>query len=151
MLINPVVLVIFIAQQCFIYIIGLGLGDCKDVTVKGLEIVKKCDRVYLESYTSILTCGTEALEKFYNRKLIVADRELVEQGADEILEGSQENDIALLVVGDPFGATTHTDLILRATEKNIAVQVVYNASILNAVGCCSLQLYSFGETVSVPY
>lgn len=43
------------------YIIGLGLGDYKDVTVKGLEIVQNCSRVYLESYTSILTCGTEAL------------------------------------------------------------------------------------------
>lgn len=46
------------------YIIGLGLGDCKDITVKGLEIVKKCERVYLEAYTSILTCGTEALVSF---------------------------------------------------------------------------------------
>lgn len=133
------------------YIIGLGLGDCKDITVKGLEIVQKCDRVYLEAYTSILTCGTDALENFYNRKLIVADRDLVEQGADEILEGSKESDIALLVVGDPFGATTHTDLVLRAKEKNIGVQVIHNASILNAVGCCGLQLYSFGETVSIPY
>lgn len=43
------------------YIIGLGLGDPKDVTVKGLEIIKACDRVYLESYTSILTCGQVAL------------------------------------------------------------------------------------------
>lgn len=43
------------------YIIGLGLGDPKDVTVKGLEIIKKCERVYLESYTSILTCGQTAL------------------------------------------------------------------------------------------
>lgn len=43
------------------YIIGLGLGDSKDITVKGLEIVKRCERVYLEAYTSILTCGAEAL------------------------------------------------------------------------------------------
>lgn len=43
------------------YIIGLGLGDAKDITVKGFEIVQKCDRIYLESYTSILTCGKEAL------------------------------------------------------------------------------------------
>lgn len=43
------------------YIIGLGLGDAKDVTVKGLEIIRMCDRVYLESYTSILTCGQQAL------------------------------------------------------------------------------------------
>lgn len=67
------------------------------------------------------------------------------------MEGSQNKDVALLVVGDPFGATTHTDLVLRAREKGINVQVVHNASILNAVGCCGLQLYSFGETVSIPY
>lgn len=43
------------------YLIGLGLGDPKDITVKGLEIVKKCSRVYLEAYTSILGCGQEKL------------------------------------------------------------------------------------------
>lgn len=43
------------------YIIGLGLGDPKDITVKGLEIIQTCERIYLESYTSILTCGQEEL------------------------------------------------------------------------------------------
>ena len=28
-----------------LYLIGLGLGDIKDITVKGLEIVKQCDKV----------------------------------------------------------------------------------------------------------
>lgn len=50
-----------------------------------------------------------------------------------------------------FTATTHTDLILRAKEKNIKVKIVHNTSIMNAVGCCGLQLYHFGETVSIPY
>lgn len=59
--------------------------------------------------------------------------------------------MALLVVGDPFGATTHTDLILRAREKNISYKIVHNASIINAIGCCGLQLYNFGVTVSIPY
>lgn len=90
-------------------------------------------------------------EEFYGRSLIVADRDLVEQGADEILQGAKCADVALLVVGDPFGATTHTDLALRAEEQGIEVKVVHNASILNAVGCCGLQLYTFGETVSIPY
>jgi hypothetical protein len=44
-----------------LYVIGLGLGDVKDITVKGLEIVKRCDFVYLESYTSILTCGKDEM------------------------------------------------------------------------------------------
>lgn len=133
------------------YLIGLGLGDPKDVTVKGLEIIKKCERVYLEAYTSILSCGKEALEEFYGRELIIADRELVEQGADDILAHADTEDIAMLVVGDPFGATTHTDLILRAKNSGIKFDVIHNASIMNAVGCCGLQLYSFGETVSIPY
>ncbi|MBZ3877909.1 Diphthine methyl ester synthase [Sciurus carolinensis] len=44
-----------------LYLIGLGLGDAKDITVKGLEIVRRCSRVYLEAYTSVLTVGKEAL------------------------------------------------------------------------------------------
>nr|CAG4641094.1 EOG090X0AVB [Eulimnadia texana] len=134
-----------------LYLIGLGLGDVKDITVKGLEIVRKAQKVYLESYTSILTVGKEALEEFYGREVIVADRDLVEQGADEIVNSAKDEDVAFLVVGDPLGATTHTDLILRAKEAGVSFQVVHNASILNAAGCCGLQLYSFGETVSIPF
>lgn len=37
-----------------LYLIGLGLADETDVTVKGLELIKKAERVYLEAYTSIL-------------------------------------------------------------------------------------------------
>lgn len=44
-----------------LYLIGLGLGDAKDITVRGLDIVKKAEKVYLEAYTSILTVGKEAL------------------------------------------------------------------------------------------
>ena len=35
-------------------LVGLGLADETDVTVKGLELIKKAERVYLEAYTSIL-------------------------------------------------------------------------------------------------
>ena len=37
-----------------LYVVGLGLGDETDISVKGLEIVKKAARVYLEAYTSVL-------------------------------------------------------------------------------------------------
>jgi diphthine methyl ester synthase len=81
----------------------------------------------------------------------LADRDMCECGASEILNGSLDEDVALLVVGDPLSATTHTDILLRAHELNIPYQVIQNASITNAVGCCGLQLYRFGETVSIPY
>jgi len=133
------------------YLVGLGLGDCKDITVRGLEVVRSCSRVYLEAYTSILTVGKEALEEFYGRSVVLADRDMVEQQSDELFEGAAEVDVAFLVVGDPFGATTHTDLVLRATQKGIPFKVIHNASIMNAVGCCGLQLYNFGETVSIVF
>jgi diphthamide biosynthesis methyltransferase len=44
-----------------LYLIGLGLADETDITVKGLEIVKKAERVYLEAYTSILLVGKTKL------------------------------------------------------------------------------------------
>ena len=73
-----------------LYFIGLGLGDAKDITVKGLEVVKSAKKVFLEHYTSILSCGKTDLEEFYGRNdLILADRDLVESGADEILEDAK--------------------------------------------------------------
>ena len=82
-------------------------------------------------------------ERFYERNLTIADREFVEQGANEILQGADVADVAFLVVGDPFGATTHTDLILRAKEKGITCKIIHNASIMNAIGCCGLQVYMY--------
>lgn len=137
------------------HFVSLGLGDEKDITVRGLEIVKSCARVYLEAYTAILCTGVEGgverLEAFYGRPVILADRRMVEQRSDEILANADVEDVALLVVGDAFAATTHHDFYLRACEKGIKVNIVHNASIMNAVACCGLQLYMFGQTISIPY
>ena len=76
---------------------------------------------------------------------------MVESASDEILDGADKLNIAFLVVGDPFGATTHTDLVLRARELSIPMQSIPNASILNAVGATGLQLYNFGQTVSMVF
>lgn len=41
-------------NKMVLFLIGLGLGDEKDITVRGLEIVKSCSKLFLEAYTSIL-------------------------------------------------------------------------------------------------
>jgi diphthine synthase len=135
-----------------LYIIGLGLSDLEDITVKGLKAVQSSDKVYLEHYTSILKEDVNyksELEAFYKKQIILADRTMVEQNSDEIIENAKEQIVSFLVVGDPFGATTHTDLVLRAIQKGIKYKIIHNVSIMNAVGCCGLQLYSFGETISI--
>ncbi|GAA5888570.1 hypothetical protein JCM16303_000875 [Sporobolomyces ruberrimus] len=134
-----------------LYLVGLGLSDEKDVTVRGLEAIKGSERVYLEAYTSILGVGKERLESFYGKEIIVADRDMVETESDEILRDAQSLDVAFLVVGDPFGATTHADLLLRADALEIPYTVIHNASVMNACGAVGLALYNYGQTVSIPY
>ncbi|MFH1455642.1 MAG: diphthine synthase [archaeon] len=133
-----------------LYLIGLGLNDQKDITLNGLELVKKADFVYLENYTSKLTCELKALEDLYNKPIILANRELVESGT-ELLEKAKTQNVALLIIGDVFGATTHIDIMLRAKELDIPIEIIHNASILTAVGMTGLSLYKFGKTTSVPF
>ncbi|XP_023878413.2 probable diphthine methyl ester synthase [Quercus suber] len=139
-----------------LFIVGLGLGDEKDITLRGLEAVKKCEKVYIEAYTSLLSFGLSSdglstLEKLYGKSITLADREIVEEKADGILSEARESDVAFLVVGDPFGATTHSDLVVRAKKMGLEVKVVHNASVMNAIGVCGLQLYRYGETISIPF
>ena len=44
-----------------LYLVGLGLANETDVTVRGLALIKKAERVYLEAYTSILLVETAKL------------------------------------------------------------------------------------------
>ena len=129
-------------------LIGVGLGDEKDITVKGLEAVKAADIVFLEAYTSyLINSSAEKLSEFYGKPVTVADREAVESGS--VLDDAKEKSVVLLVVGDVFGATTHSDLMVRCHEAKIKTVVIHNASIINAVGCCGLQLYRFGQVLSL--
>ena len=107
-----------------LYLIGIGLADEKDITVKGLDIVKNCDLVYLENYTSLLQCTVADLEQFYGKKIILADREKTEQGDQKIIEEAKDKDVAFLVIGDPFSATTHIDLYKLAQENEVEVKVI---------------------------
>jgi diphthine synthase len=131
--------------------IGLGLNDSKDITLKGLQIIKRSNKVYLEIYTSILHSSKEDLEELYGREVVLADRDAVEKEGDRIVDEAASEDVAFLVAGDPFSATTHADLFLRATKKGVKVEVVHNASVLTAVGVVGLELYKYGRTASVVF
>ncbi|XP_055344542.1 diphthine methyl ester synthase-like [Paramacrobiotus metropolitanus] len=137
-----------------LYLIGLGLGDVEDIGVRGLRIARQAVRVYFEMYTAILDGpdnGIPALEKLLERSVIPADRETLEEKADDILDGADKDDVVVLVVGDPMAATTHSDLILRAKTKNIPVKIIHNSSIISAVGATGLQVYRFGIVVSIVF
>jgi diphthine synthase len=134
-----------------LYMIGIGLWDEKDITLKGLEAISRCDKVFLENYTSRLGITVDKLEKLYKKKIILANREMVEKHNYEILEPAKQGCVSFLVIGDVFSATTHTDLYMTAKKEGINVIVINNASILNAVGIIGLELYKYGKTTSIPF
>lgn len=130
-------------------LIGLGLNS-KSISVEALDLVKSADFVYLESYTSAFDKSVSELEAFYGRKIIVATRDLTEK-EDEIVNNAKSGVVCFLVIGDVFGATTHTDLFIRAKKEGVGVKVYHNASILTAVGITGLELYKFGKTTSIVF
>jgi len=103
-----------------LHLVGVGLGDEQDITLKGLNALKRCSKIYLEAYTSVLTVPKEQLEEAWGVVIEIADRQLCEEGCEEaILQRAMTEEVALLVVGDPFGATTRSDLLHRAREMAV--------------------------------
>lgn len=56
-----------------LYLVGLGLADERDITVKGLEIVKRAERVYLEAYTAILLVDHARLVRLFHGHSFTSD------------------------------------------------------------------------------
>lgn len=132
-----------------LYLIGLGLVDEKDLTLRGVEAAKKADTVYAELYTSAIKVDMKNLEKILGKKVTVLSRKEVEE-QDVILKEARKQNIAFFVPGDPLIATTHSDLVLRAKKQGIKVEVVHSSSIYSAIAETGLFIYKFGQTVSLP-
>jgi diphthine synthase len=138
-----------IYDKKMLHLIGLGLNDERDLSLKALEILKKSDMVYFESYTSRFNGSLENLKTLTGKDVILLKRkDLEEHPEDNVLRGGE---VSLLVMGDPLVATTHSDIVLRAEKLGIKVGVIHSASIYSAIGESGLQLYMFGKTVTIAY
>ncbi len=133
-------------------IIGLGLRGSKSITMEALDVIRSCDIIYFESYTSISPDSTlDELKKLFKKEIREADRELVESETRIIAESSKHK-VALLVTGDPLTATTHNQLRFDALEKGVEVKVYENSSIVSVLpGFLGLMHYRFGPPVSIPF
>ncbi|HKM42179.1 MAG TPA: diphthine synthase [Methanocorpusculum sp.] len=133
--------------------IGLGLFDEYDVSIRGMNTIKSADTVFLEMYTSMLTGSSiERLEEFYGKKITPLYRDDVEIHADKILDAAKSGNAVFLTAGDSMVATTHSDLRIRAADRNIPTKIIHGSSITTAVcGLSGLQNYRFGKSVSVPF
>ena len=132
-----------------LYLIGLGLGP-GGISVHGLKTLKKCDKVYLEQYTSIPQSDLSKLKSETKKEIIPLHRETVEE-TDLLLRESKNLSVAFLIPGDPLVATTHSSLLLEARKSKIPTTVIHSSSIYSAVSETGLQLYKFGKTTTIPF
>jgi len=132
--------------------VGLGLTDERGVSERARAVLAASDVVFAEEYTAVAPPGTvERLGRLVGKEIVRLDRPLLESEAP-ILEALRTHArVALVVVGDPFAATTHVALRLAAEKAGHTWSYCPNASILTAAaGMLGLMHYRFGRTVSLP-
>ena len=130
-----------------LYLIGLGL-NAKGISVEGMEIAKRCKRVYIETYTVNYPYPFTSIEHVLGKDVEPLNREKVE--GLEFLEHARKSDVALLVYGSPLMATTHITIIDEAEKSDIKVEVIHAGSVFDSVSETGLQLYKFGKVASMP-
>lgn len=134
-----------------LHLIGIGVRK-EHINPEMLEAIKKSDKVYLEYYTSFYETDFEELSKYLGKEVIICDREVIESKIEEtMINPAKDNDISLLVLGDPLIATTHTDLLLRCKELKVQTKIYNNVSIGNFITRTGLQFYKFGKITSIPF
>ena len=132
--------------------VGLGLCGADGMTVKALNALKECDKIYAEFYTSHLI-GTDVseVEKMIGKKIKVLYRMQVEEGED-IIKDAKTMRVGFVTAGDTMSATTHVDLMLQAKEEGIPTKLYNGVSIFSACPTAlGLQPYKFGSTVTLPF
>ena len=130
-----------------LYLIGLGLNE-NGISSEGIEVVKKCDKIYLENYTVDFPYSEKDLEKVIKKKIISLNRDEVE--SDRVVKEAKKENVALLIYGSPLTATTHISIIQEAQKQKVICQVIYGASIFDAIAETGLQIYKFGKIASIP-
>lgn len=134
------------------YLVGLGLFDIKDISLKGLDCLKNVDVVYSEFFTSrLFGSSLKEIEDLIGKEIIVLSRSEVEEETKFLNEAKDKN-VALVTGGDPLIATTHADFIVECSKKGISYEVIHGSSILSSAPAISgLQGYKFGKVTTIPF
>ncbi len=141
-----------------LYLIGVGVDEFNSIGLGSLEILKHIDLVYIERFTGFLS------EDFVNKindyinnnsksqkkvEIKIIKRWFIEDGR-EILENSLNQNICILIYGDPLLATTYNELLVRARKKSIEYKIIHSSSgISSLVGESGLHPYKFGKMVTM--
>lgn len=133
-----------------LWFVGAGINGYKGLSLAALDVLKKCNIVYVERFTSALSdSDMEGLNSLLGKEVKPVQRWFVEDGR-EILEAARSQDIALVTYGDPLIATTHGELRARAARNAVKTSVLHSASgIASLIGETGLHHYKFGRMVTM--
>ena len=133
-----------------LWFVGLGIGGPDAISEKSRKIISESDIVYFEQFTSPMSEDqTKFLQQLAKGQFRLAPRWLVEDGK-EILEVAKTNTVALLSYGDPYIATTHIELRVRAIQDGTKTDTIHASSaITSLIGECGLHFYKVGKTVTI--
>lgn len=134
------------------YLVGLGLFDEKDISLKGLEALRNVDKIYAEFFTSrLFGSNFDKIEELVGQKIEVLIRSEVEEES-KFIDEALNSDIALITGGDPLIATTHSDFLVQCAKRGINYEVIHGSSILSSAPAISgLQGYKFGKVTTIPF
>ena len=133
-----------------LWLVGTGIDGYRGLSIAALDVLRKCEIVYIERFTSALSEGDiQSLNSLLEMQTKPVQRWFVEDGRD-ILEAAKTKDVALVTYGDPLIATTHSELRSRAARNSIKTAILHSASgIASAVGESGLHAYKFGRMVTM--
>jgi diphthine synthase len=133
-----------------LWFVGTGIDGYRGLSLAAVEVLKKCNVVYVERFTSALSdSDLQGLNSLLGIEVRPVQRWFVEDGRD-ILEAAKTGEVALVTYGDPLIATTHSELRSRAARNSIKTAVLHSASgIASIMGETGLHVYKFGRMVTM--
>ena len=133
-----------------LWFVGTGVDGYRGLSIAAVDILRKCDVVYIERFTSSLSeADIQGLNTLLQMHAQPVQRWFVEDGRD-ILETARSKDVALVTYGDPLIATTHNELRSRAAKNSIKTAILHFASgIASTIGESGLHAYKFGRMVTM--
>ncbi|MDQ4073964.1 MAG: diphthine synthase [Thermoproteota archaeon] len=142
-----------------LYLIGTGVNEYDSLSLDSISVLQKSDFIFIERFTgylsnsfinqiySILSSFPGTGEK--SPELKIVNRWFVEDGRD-ILQKSRDNNVSILIYGDPLIATTYIELLVRAKKQSVNYKIIHSSSgISTLIGESGLHPYKFGKMVTM--
>ena len=133
--------------------IGIGLTGL-GLTIEGLREAQKAMFIYIDTYTSMIPHNSlTKLKEVIGKEITPLSRSDLEgRGMEKIIELAKKSNVALLIAGDPFIATTHIALKIEAIKAGVHVKYIPSASIQSVIpGLTGLSSYKFGRSATIVF